>query len=653
VLSASVTVKLADLASVLAAAAFVVVMAVVSGRLLGIRAGRFRSFLAALIGCLAGIAGAIEAAPHRSSAEQGLLAVLFGVLATMVVIVLMQALSSPSRGARRPSRRALLHPLRWLRHQVSPVTRTWQVLGHARQRGLARFEFVSSGGIASAEFGRRLRLTLEDCGGMFIKFGQIASTRTDLLAEPVTAELSKLRSSVRAIPADELRPLIEAELSEPIQEVFSSFEFEPLAAASIGQTHRGVLSTGEEVVAKIQRPGMEDLLARDATVLRLLASLTERRREGARSLGVRELVEEIISGMRRELDYHREATMSRRLARGSEEEALVNVPRVYDEVSTGRFLVMEEVVGKSVDDPLAVQTCGVPPERLARSLLRTFLRQVIQDGAYHADPHPGNVFVDDLGRLWLLDFGAVGLLDPVARQSLQEMALGMTLAEPQIVARAVRRLAGQDSPADLRALEADVGLLMVETGAGERFDPRIIGEVLATMTRHGLRPPRSMLQLSRALLTLDGTLRVISTDFDLPAEATALVREVTRVEADASDDVMKKEVLRALPVLRDLPEHVDELATQLRAGRLTVRTERFAGEDRRVLSSWLDRILLAGVGVGGALASALLLLAANLARSVAVADALRAIGFIGIVLSFTLLIRTVAQVFERRRHDSS
>lgn len=648
-LVSGVTIKFQSFLSLILAIIFVLVMAAVSDRLLGVRTSRGRRFFAALLGCGAGIAGAYAASPRHNEGIRDLLALLFGVLGTMVLIVVLEALRSPRSRGRRRRGRSLLHPIRWVRRKFAPVGRTLEVLRFARRRGLARFQFMSASAVATGEFGHRLRLTLEDCGGMFVKFGQIASTRSDLLADPVIEELSHLRASVRPIPSEQLRPLVEGELGRPVEEVFSSFEWEPLAAASIGQTHRAVLATGEHVVVKIQRPGLDELLERDATVLRLVSGMAERRIPGARVLGLRNLASDLIIGMERELDYHREAAMARRLAEASSEDALVNIPAVYDEVSGARLLVMEEVVGRSVDDALALSTCGVPREHLAQGLLRAFLRQVIQGGAYHADPHPGNIFVDDLGRLWLLDFGAVGLLDPISRESLQEIALGLSLGEPQLVARAVRRMSGADVSIDLRPLEAEIGMLMVETNAGQQFDPAIIGQVLSLMGRYGLRAPSGMLQLSRALLTLDGTLRIIDPGVDLASEATALVREVTHVEPEASGQLLERELLRALPILRELPSHVEEVATQLRGGRLTVRTEHFAGEDARVVGQWVDGLLVFGVGAGGGLMSALMLLASTLSRSVAVTDALRALGFIGIVLSGVLLLRTVAQAFQRRR----
>ena len=653
---ATVTIRIDSWLSLLVALVFIVVMAAASSRVLGIRPGKLRGIVCAILGWTVGLAGADAALQSGSKPNHELgyaLAILFGLLATMVLTIIFEVVAVPrQRGTRRGSRRSLLlHPFSRIKQALSPISRFWEVSRYARRRGLARPRFASVEGISSQEFGDRLRQVLEDSGGMFVKFGQIASTRGDLLAPPVIDALSELRSSVRPIPPEEVRPLIEAELERPVEEVFSSFEWEPLAAASIGQTHRAVLFDGERVVVKVQRPGMGDLLRRDATVLRMISNVAERRMPSARRLGIRELAEELILSMSRELDYQREAAMSRRLDDAVDGEGTVSIPRVYEYISTSRLLVMEEIMGRSVDDALALEASGVPRPELAKGLLHAFITQVLQDGAYHADPHPGNVFVDGVGRLWLLDFGAVGLLDTNARQSLQEIALGMSISEPMLVARAVRRLAGSDD-VDLRLLEADLSALLVEAGASGSFDPKIIPNILTLMGRHNLRVPRSMTTLSRALLTLDGTLTIIDPLFDMARQATALVHELDTGQAVVSEDVVKNELLRALPVLRGLPDQVDELATQLRAGRLRMQVERYGGEDRIVIDGWLDRILTVVIGAVGTLASAVLLLAAGAAHSAALSDSLRGLGFIGLVFGLVLLMRSLAQILQRQRRPA-
>ncbi len=172
------------------------------------------------------------------------------------------------------------------------------------------------------------------------------------------------------------------------------------------------------------------------------------------------------------------------------------------------------------------------------------------------------------------------------------------------------------------------------------------------MSRHNLRVPRSMTTLSRALLTLDGTLTIIDPLFDMATQATALVHELDTSQAVMSEDVVKNELLRALPVLRGLPDHVDELATQLRAGRLRMQVERYGGEDRQVLEGWLDRILTVVIGAVGILASAILLVAGSVAHSAALSDTLRGLGFIGLVFGLVLIMRSLAQILQRQRRPA-
>jgi ubiquinone biosynthesis protein len=640
--------------SVIVALAFVVILGLISGRLVGIKVGRGRSFLTALVGTLIGLAGA-DAVVHGRPSQLDVayaLAALFGVLATMLLMIIPEAVGR-SRSAGRVHRpaRFWLHPLRGIRRALAPLSRSVEVLRAARRRGLARPQYLSAGGVTTAQFGRSLRLTLEDVGGMFVKFGQIASTRSDLLAPPVIDELSLLRSAVRPITGEQVRPLIEEELGRPVEEVFASFEFEPVASASIGQAHRAVLRSGESVVVKIQRPDLDDLLRRDATVLRLVAGIAERRIPGVGRMGIRELAEELITGMTQELDYLREAAMADRLRTAIRHDDpaddVIRIPVVFTEWSTDRLLVMEQAAGRPIDEPGAVADSGAPPHLLASALLASFLQQVLVSGAFHADPHPGNLMVDRWGRLWLLDFGAVGLIDPVTRQALQDMAIGMSANDPTVVARAVRHLAGADATTDLASLESDIGMLMVETSGG--FDPTLIHQVLAVMTRHGLRVPRAMTSLSRALLTLDGTLRLIDPTFELATEATAAAEALWPAEQEMAGDLLNQELRRSLPILRTLPEQIDEVATQLRSGRLSVRVERFAGGDSRVVSGWIDRVLIALFGCMGLMASGLILVAAELAPSHDVRLSLQAIGFIGLVFGSILFMRSVAQVLRRER----
>jgi ubiquinone biosynthesis protein len=617
-----------------------------SSRVLGVTLGRWRAVVIAIWGWAGGgICTALIVDPHTTLWEVVPMTLFFGVIVAMPAAIVLDLVTRSTRtGPRRRVRRRLLHPIRTTRNSLAPIGRMRELVRDARHHNLLHVRYRSEHAVDTADFALRLRQTIEDAGGMMVKFGQIASTRTDLLPETLTSELANLQSSVRPIDADAVRSVIERAFDEPVETAFAAFDWEPLAAASIGQTHRATLVTGERVVVKVQRPGVADLVDRDAAVMRLVARQAEHRIAAARRVGAVALADELIRGIESELDYLDEATAGRRFARNLEGSD-VRVPAVFPTLCASTVLVMEEVPGRSIADHGAVEAAGVSREELARRLLRSFLRQILQDGLYHADPHPGNVFVDAHGGLWLIDFGAVGTVSPVLLEGLQGIALGMATQNVSLVARGVRHLAGDDAATDLRALEADLGAILGEMGTG--FDPKLIHQVLTVMDRHGLQVPSALTLLSRSLLTLEGTLGVLCPGFDFAATGTELARADAEDTVGSPAELVQRELIRALPSLRTLPESFEAIGNQLRAGRLNVRTERFAGADREVVDRWMSQALVTFSGGAGALASAGLLLAAGTTHAEDVRQTLWVLGFGGLTFSSTLLMRTVAQAMHR------
>jgi ubiquinone biosynthesis protein len=628
---------------------------------MGIRVRGWRALLAGLIGWFVGLVAAAYTLGkgtgegqtlkvHGFWANLGALAVVifFGVLTFMPVAIAIDLLTRRRPGTPRRGRRWLLHPIRAIKGVFAPYGRFAEVVGNARRAGLLHFRYASASALESPELAHRVKNVLEESGGILVKFGQIASTRTDILPEVLTDELASLRADAQPVGAEEIRRVIESELEEPVEQAFASFDWQPLAAASIGQTHTAVLVDGTPVVVKVQRPGVDDVVERDAAALRLVASRLEKRSEAANALGLSALADELIAGVKEELDYRHEASVCTTLRENRKADAGIEVPRVYPTLSTDRVLVMEQVIGKSVGDQQALEESPVPRPDLARRVLSSFLGQILDDGMYHADPHPGNLLIDSEGEIWLIDLGSVGRLDSKALESLRDIAIGVTTNDTYVIARATREMAGGDTLIDIRALEADLSIQLADLGGVEGIDPAMITGILEVMQRFGLRPPPSMTLLGRALVTLEGTLGILQPGFNFAKSSQEIVREEHRDAFGTPQEILRSEALRQIPSLRTLPEHVETIANQLRAGRLTVRTERYAGGDRVVVESWVDRLVLSVVGGALAVFSALLLVAAAATDNNGVQKALWIVGFTAAAFATIVLMRVAAQALRRQ-----
>ena len=270
----------------------------------------------------------------------------------------------------------------------------------------------------------RLRLALEDLGPIFVKFGQTLSTRPDLLPPDVVAELEKLQDDVPPFPGEQARRMIERSLGCAVGDVFASFDETPMASASVAQVHAATLKDGEEVVVKVLRPDVEKLIRRDVAVLRMMASLARRYWSEGRRLRVVEVVEEYEKTVLAELDLLREAANAGQLRRNFEDSPLLYVPRVHWEYCRREVMVMERIYGVAVNDVAALKDAGVDLKKLAEIGVEIFFTQVFRDNFFHADMHPGNIFVSlenpSTPRYLGVDFGIIGVLDAEDKRYLAE-----------------------------------------------------------------------------------------------------------------------------------------------------------------------------------------------------------------------------------------
>ncbi|MEE2041538.1 AarF/UbiB family protein [Nocardiopsis sp. CT-R113] len=444
---------------------------------------------------------------------------------------------------------------------------------------------------------RSLAHSLEEAGVVFIKLGQVLATRRDLLPPVFVEELGRLHSAVAPVPADEVRASVERELGRPLEEVFDDFSERPLAAASVAQAHTARLRSGEEVVVKVQRPGIGPVVRRDLDIIRRLASRFETSTDWGPAIGVANLAEGFADALREELDFEVEAANIAAVSEAAQGSP-VRIPRVYDAYTSRRVLVMERLHGVPVGgaDPAAADG-----PRLAKALLECLLEQVMISGIFHADPHPGNILLLDDGELGLLDYGSVGRLDGVTRESLQTMLVALDRADAVLLTDTLLDVVTDPAGVDEERLRRALGQFMARhLHQGMTASMRMFTELLLIVTRFGLGLPAELAAVFRALATLEGTLVYLDPGFDTVTETKrfAEARMSERFTRDSLRDLAVDEVLAMLPALRRLPRRLDRITDQLHKGRFTVLVRPFAHpEDRRLLTGLVHRMILTVLAV--------------------------------------------------------
>lgn len=424
----------------------ILLIAAVVGRLLGTRRSLGAVLVSGLGGWVAGASLAVVLARNHEHGQAGFVRNLwlFSAFFTMSATVWIEMLAKPGALARAQHRLTRLpRPMRALRRtsrslaRYAQITRLVAHYGLGTPEGVDEKEGVEATGRAPAPV--RVRRALEDAGGMFVKLGQLLSTRADLIPPDFVEELARLQDDVAPARRDLVQPAVEQALGAPVVEVFEDFDWEPVAAASIGQVYRARLRSGPSVIVKVQRPGIAQSVERDLDVLGQLASSAEARMSWAAEYHVSDFVAEFGDRLREELDFQIEARNATQIAGQLESVTQVCIPRIYQEYTTSSVLVMELLDGVSVRDNRRNPISGCDHLNLAETLLRCLLQQIFVQGHFHSDPHPGNVLVLEDGRIGLIDFGATGRIDPIQQNALRQMLLAVVQRDPSILRQALSR----------------------------------------------------------------------------------------------------------------------------------------------------------------------------------------------------------------------
>lgn len=447
----------------------------------------------------------------------------------------------------------------------------------ARFPGLGRL--APEPAIAALPRGERAKRVLEELGPTYVKLGQVLSIRPDLLPGDIVDSLCQLQKNVAPLPAEELRELIEGYLGCPIEEHFESFEFEPLAAASIAQVHRARLRVEdriEDVVVKVQRPGIREKMESDLSILYWIARLAEGSIVEARLYQPVAIVREFEAALLQELDFQQEARNIVEVEKNFStpaREGLLQVPRVYQHVSSQKLLVMSFVEGRRITEVAGDST--LDPKAVLDRALEIIFGMVFEDGFFHGDPHPGNVLVTDEGQVGMLDFGLMGRLAREDQDTLIELALAVVSQNAQQITRVVTKMGAVPVDFDRPAFESRVAKLLDQYLGYElaKIDAtNLIRDCLDMIIEHHVQLPPNFAVLARAAATIEGIARILYPDLNILLIATPFAARLVKQRLDPtrmSSDLLGL-ALSAQQFLAEAPMQANRLLSDLDAGRVRI-----------------------------------------------------------------------------------
>jgi predicted unusual protein kinase regulating ubiquinone biosynthesis (AarF/ABC1/UbiB family) len=499
--------------------------------------------------------------------------------------------------------------------------------------------------------GQALARDLEQLGPTYIKLGQLLSTRYDILPEAYCDALARLQDSVEPFSFDEVERIVNSEVGLRISKAFSKFESVPIAAASLGQVHRASLPDGRDVAVKVQRPGIRKTVADDLEGLEQVADWIDDHTEFGRRHRLRAMLDEFRKSLVRELDYRREAQNLMTLGKNLEKFERIIVPTPIDDYTSSRVLTMEYVTGIKITKLSDVAKLELPGKALADELFRAYLQQILIDGFFHADPHPGNVFVTDDGRVALLDLGQVGYIAPRLQEHLTQLIFAVSEGRSDDVVSYALRVSEKTpdfdemgfarAVADLVATQQDRTLQQVEVG-------KIVLNILEASGRFGLIVAPELSMLGKALLNLDQVGYKLDPDFrpnDAIRESAAEIMR-QRMEKSLSPGHVFQNMLEMKDFVERMPGRVNRILDAVANNEVEIRVQ--AIDEKKLLSGFhkiANRITM------GLLMAALIIGAAMLIR---VPTSFQLFGYPGIAIIFFTIaaVGAVGLIVQIMRDDT-
>ena len=446
------------------------------------------------------------------------------------------------------------------------------------------------------------RVTAIKLGVLMIKLGQFLSSRADLLPEQALAALSSLQDEVPPAPFSHVVSVLETELGKPVEQVFSVLERKCTAAASLGQVHKAVLaSTGEEVAVKVQRPNIDQLVSMDLSTLKFVIWVINRFVDTSEFIDLMAVYREFKRTVYEEIDYVTETANAKRFKEMFKDDPSIYIPRVYEDYTTRRVLVLEWIDGIKINDYAAIEAAGVSRLEVAKRTVRAYFYQFFNEGFFHADPHPGNIFVLPEGKadkkvtvsegpvIAFVDFGMVGSLTKNMKKSLKELFLSFVSRDSRALVRALNKLGFIGEGANMAAMERGVSLMMEQyygMTLGEARDmdiPEVAQDVENMLYGQPFQIPAQFAFTGRAIGVLVGVTTGLSPDFNFVEIATPYARKFLGLDAEGAGETLQdifNQVLETGRILLTLPRSLEQVITKLETGQIEVKMNGNGGNGR-------------------------------------------------------------------------
>lgn len=376
----------------------------------------------------------------------------------------------------------------------------------------------------------RFRCAIEEMGPTFIKLGQILATRVDLFSQDMIHELEKLQDNAPVLPYEDIEPLIEKALKAPPSSVFRTIEKKPLASASIAQVHRAITKKGEDVVLKVRKPGVKRTIEADLRLMYAMARLLAMQSVELRRYRPEDMVKEFDRSLRRELDFTIEAKNAERIAKNLRQFKWLKIPKIYWQYTSETLNVQEFIQGISAKDPVKIDRAGLDRDVLAQRGAQVAWKSMLEDGLFHADPHPGNFYVLPGNGIAMLDFGMVGKLSQHRREQMIRLVRSIIFQETDTAASVLVEWSNSNN-IDTQALAAECADLIEQyygLPLAEINIPQILLDCMALMRNYDLVMPSDITLAAKAFITLEGFGRLIKPDFDMMTTAEPLIRDLLK-----------------------------------------------------------------------------------------------------------------------------